>query len=387
VTPAIAAARLTGTAHRAELPVLVLGPSLGTSAATLWGACAAGLADAFDLVAWDLPGHGYNRAVPEEPFTVAELAAGVLSVVDDVLTGRGEPGARFWYAGVSVGGAVGLQLLLDAPARVAGAALLCTGARIGTPESWAERVAQLGASGTAGLVPDTAKRWFAPAFLDREPDRGAALLRGLADVADEGYAQVCGALAGFDVRDRLDRVAAPVLAVAGAEDAVTPAAGLEEVARGVRRGTLVVLDGVAHLAPAEAPERVTRLLRHHFLGEPLDSPELTTGLAHELRELHELHELHEVHELHGGQATTGPRARDAVWERPGLDVRTRAVVALAAAVAGGRHDDLATDVRAALDHGLSAEEVREVLLQAAVGVEVADADAAFRIAEQALEDR
>jgi 3-oxoadipate enol-lactonase/4-carboxymuconolactone decarboxylase len=370
VTPAITAARLTGAAHRAELPVLVLGPSLGTSAATLWGACAAGLADVFDVVAWDLPGHGYNRAVPEEPFTVAELAAGVLSVVDDVLTGRGEPGARFCYAGDSVGGAVGLQLLLDAPSRVAGAALLCTGARIGTPASWAERVAQLRASGTVGLVPGTAERWFAPGFLDREPDRGAALLRALADVADEGYAQVCGALAAFDVRDRLDRITAPVLAIAGADDAVTPAAGLEEVAHGVRRGTLVVLDGVAHLAPAEAPERVARLLRNHFLGEPLDFSEAATGLGRELREL---------------RALSGPAARGAVRERPGLDRRSRSVVALAAAVAGGRLDGLATDVRAALDHGLRAEEVREVLLQAAAGVELADADAAFRVAEQVLE--
>jgi 3-oxoadipate enol-lactonase/4-carboxymuconolactone decarboxylase len=347
----------------------VLGPSLGTSAAALWGACAAGLNDAFDVVAWDLPGHGYNRAVPEEPFTMAELAAGVLSVVDDVLTGRGEPGARFWYAGASVGGAVGLQLLLDAPSRLAGAALLCTGARIGTPESWEERVAQLRASGTVGLVPATAERWFAPGFRDREPDRGAALLRALADVSDEGYAQVCGALAAFDVRDRLDRIAAPVLAIAGAEDAVTPAAGLEEVVRGVRRGTLVVLDGVAHLAPAEAPERVARLVRHHFLGEPLDGPEVTTDLAREL------------------QALAGRPARDEVWARPGLDVRSRSVAALAAAVAGGHHDELATDVRIALYHGLTADEVREVLLQGAVGVEVPVADAAFRIAERALEDR
>ena len=64
--------------HRAELPLLVLGPSLGTSARSLWGDCATHLTDAFDVLAWDLPGHGHNRSVPEEPFTMAELAAGVL---------------------------------------------------------------------------------------------------------------------------------------------------------------------------------------------------------------------------------------------------------------------------------------------------------------------
>ena len=39
-------------------PLLVLGPSLGTSARTLWGACAERLTDRFHVVAWDLPGHG-----------------------------------------------------------------------------------------------------------------------------------------------------------------------------------------------------------------------------------------------------------------------------------------------------------------------------------------
>ena len=118
--PVVTAVRLTGAAHRAELPLLVLGPSLGTSATTLWSDCAAaGLSDVFDVVAWDLPGHGHNRSVPEEPFTMAELAAGVLRVVDDVQAERGDD--TFFYAGDSVGGTVGLQLLLDVPARVSAA--------------------------------------------------------------------------------------------------------------------------------------------------------------------------------------------------------------------------------------------------------------------------
>src|SRR5690606_7495185 len=117
--PGVTAVRMTAARDRDGLPLLVLGPSLGTTATTLWTATAAGLTDAFDVVAWDLPGHGHNRSVPEEPFTMAGLAAGVLGVVDDLLTARGEPRASFFHAGDSVGGAVGLQLMLDAPDRVA----------------------------------------------------------------------------------------------------------------------------------------------------------------------------------------------------------------------------------------------------------------------------
>ena len=211
----VTAVRLGG---RPGLPLLVLGPSLGTSATTLWSAAAERLARDFQVVAWDLPGHGTNRAPVEGPVTVAGLAADVLDLVDslvDDLTPR-----PFHYAGDSVGGAVGLQLLLDAPQRVSSATLLCTGARIGEREGWLERVETVRASGTPALVPASAERWFGPGFLDREPDRGSALLHALRDADDAGYVAVCGALAEFDVRDRLAEIKTPVLAVAGSADAV-----------------------------------------------------------------------------------------------------------------------------------------------------------------------
>ena len=135
--PAITAVRLTGARHRAELPLLVLGPSLGTSATHAVGARAPrGLTDAFDVVAWDLPGHGHNRAGARRAVHDGRARRRACSrVVDDMLAERGEPGGPFAYAGDSVGGAVGLQLLLDAPDRVAAAALLCTGAKIGDAAS------------------------------------------------------------------------------------------------------------------------------------------------------------------------------------------------------------------------------------------------------------
>lgn len=238
-------------------PLLILGPSLGTSADALWGACVEHLGDAIDVVAWDLPGHGAQRHAVVRDLGVADLAAGVLERLDD---------RPFHYAGVSVGGAVGLQLLLDAPDRVLSAVLLCTGARIGTVASWEERVQQVQRAGTTSLLEASARRWFGPGFTDREPERTSALLHALSDASDQGYAAVCGALAAFDVRDRLGEIAAAVLAVAGSADVATPPDTLREIADGVRDGRLVVLDGVGHLAPAEAPDAVAALVREHVLG-------------------------------------------------------------------------------------------------------------------------
>ena len=362
MVPHITAVRLTGRAERAELPLLVLGPALGTSAGDLWSACAAGLDDAFDILAWDLPGHGHNRSVPDEPFTMAELAAGVLAIVDEVQHQREDPGRPFHYAGVSVGGAIGLQLLLDAPERVVAAALLCTGARIGSEASWAGRIGQVSVSGTAVLVEGSAQRWFGPGFLEREADAARGLLRGLEQTQDDGYLHVCEALATFDVRDRLGEVTAPVLAVAGSHDPATPPEGLHEIADGVRQGTYAELDGVAHLAPVEAPAAVVALLRQHFLGETTDS----TGFSDDFERL--------VTQYVDGD----------IWTRPGLDRRSRSLVALTALVARGHRDELAVHLRAARSNGVTVEEIKEVLLQTAVYCGVPAAGAAFRIAQQVL---
>ena len=73
-------------------PLLLLGTSIGTSAAALWSASAALLGERFHVVAWDLPGHGRNTEPVSAGFTMAELASGVLALADQVLTDRGEPG-------------------------------------------------------------------------------------------------------------------------------------------------------------------------------------------------------------------------------------------------------------------------------------------------------
>lgn len=235
---------------------LVLGPALGTSADALWGRCAALLEPVFDVVVWDLPGHGANRdAVADPALRIEQLAAGVLREVE----------GPFVYAGASVGGAVGLQLLLDAPERVTSAVLLCTGARLGEPQAWFDRAELVRTAGTAALREGAAQRWFAPGFVDRRPEVAAALVDHLVAADDAGYAAVCHALAHFDVRDRLGEIAVPVLAIGGRHDVATSTGLLEQIGSGVRHGRTVVLDDVAHLAPAEAPELVATLIADHAL--------------------------------------------------------------------------------------------------------------------------
>ena len=363
-------------------PLLLLGPSLGTSVEALWGRCVARLRGDYHVVGWELPGHGRGRPA-HSGFGIAGLAKAVLELADRI-----RPGAPFRYAGDSVGGAVGLQLLLDAPERVEAAVLLCTGAKIGESTGWRQRAETVRSDGTQAVVAGSIQRWFSPGFPEREPEAAGALLDVLRAVDPESYALVCEALATFDVRERLGSIRAPVLAVAGADDQPAPAEGLKFIADHVRNGRLVVLDDVAHLAPAERPGTVAALIDEHFAGKRTVEDTRAAGMAVRRAVLGDAH-------VDRAVQGTNPFTRDfqelitayawgEIWTRPGLDRRSRSMITLTALVALGHHEELAMHVRAARTNGLSADEIKELLLQTAIYCGVPAANTAFRIAQRVL---
>jgi 3-oxoadipate enol-lactonase len=241
-----------------DKPLLVVGPSLGTSS-VLWTQAGSLLGSDFDVVAWDLPGHGVSPAAAET-FSVADLADAVVELVDSIA-----PGEKFHYAGVSLGGATGLQLGIKHGDRLKSLSVQCSGAKIGTPEGWLERAETVRTQGTPVMIQGSAERWFAPGFMDREPEVSSRLLHSLRDADRFSYAFCCEALAGFDVRDQLGSITVPTQVVAGVLDEVAPPSMAEEVVAGITAGggtaSAATLGGVAHLAPAEAPAHTAELMR------------------------------------------------------------------------------------------------------------------------------
>ncbi len=238
MTPSIT---LTASIGPDTAPLVVLGPSLGTST-ILWSRVIPLLCARYRLVAWDLPGHG-SSAAATAPYSLGELA-------DAVVESVGEP---FHYSGVSLGGCVGLEILLRHPDRVNSAAIVASGAAIGEATAWQDRAALVRAQSTSALIAGSAQRWFAPGTPERDPDLAGRLLHALQDADDESYALACEALATFDVRDRLGEIAHPIVAVWGAHDIVTPEASALEIARGVRNGRTTSLPGASHLPPIDDP--------------------------------------------------------------------------------------------------------------------------------------
>jgi len=74
-----------------------------------------------------------------------------------------------------------------------------------------------------------------------------------------------------------------------------------------------------------------------------------------------------------------------IWTRPGLDLRTRSCITVAMLVALNRPEELVLHLRGALNNGVSRDELKEVLLQAAVYCGVPAANSAFKVAAEVLD--
>ncbi|MFD7325861.1 3-oxoadipate enol-lactonase [Streptomyces sp. NPDC059875] len=364
-----------GLHHRVEgpatAPALILGPSLGTSTA-LWDAVAPELSVTHRVVRWDLPGHGGSPAALIGPgATVADLAGLVLALADRLGV------ERFSYAGVSLGGAVGLHLAAHHPERVERLAVLCSSAHFGGSAPWEERAATVRREGLAALAETADARWFTRGFTL------PALVDDHRKADPDAYAACCDALAAFDLRDRLPSITAPTLLVAGREDPATPPAHLREIADAVPGAALTEIAGASHLAPAEQPGAVLAALRGHFAGGGAKR-----GMEVRRQVLGDAH----VDRAQARQTDFTARFQDfisryawgEIWTDPTLSRRERSLVTLTALVAHGHLEELAMHVRAARRNGLSPDEIGAVLLQTAVYCGVPAANAAFAVAQRVL---
>lgn len=267
-TPQLTPTLLTGSAEElssGKRPVLVVGPSLGTSVSALWSPALPQLAQHFTVIGWDLPGHGDSPA-SSAPFTIDQLADAVETMVSAQAAAAGlRADHRLFFAGVSISGAVSLTLARRKQGLFSSFAVICSAAKIGEPQAWLDRADLVAEAGTPTMVEGSAQRWFAEGFIGEHPEISTALLHSLQHTDRHSYAHACFGLSQFDLRQQLGEITQPVLALAGAHDTVCPPAEAQFIAESVPGARAQVLPAVAHLAPAEDPESTADLLKEHFL--------------------------------------------------------------------------------------------------------------------------
>jgi pimeloyl-ACP methyl ester carboxylesterase len=192
--------------------------------------------------------------------SMAEMAASVLEAMPE----------RFAMAGLSMGGYVAFEVLRRAPGRVARLALLDTSARADTPEQTRRRrgLIELAGKGRFRGVPERLLPLLVHPTRVEEAELPAAVTAMAERIGRDAFLRQQEAIMGRpDSRPDLVRIACPTLVLCGRQDALTPLARHTEMAAGIARSRLVVIENCGHLAPMERPAEVTAALKAWLAAE------------------------------------------------------------------------------------------------------------------------
>lgn len=240
-------------AGSAESPAVVFANSLGTDL-RVWDSFLPHLPKRFRLVRYDMRGHGLTDETPG-PYTVPGLAADLARLLDRL----GIEGALL--CGLSIGGMVAQELAVARPDLVRGLVLMDTAHRIGTAESWQQRIDAVTRGGIASIADAILERWFAPSFHARRADELAGYRNMLTRTPAGGYAACCAAVRDADLTARASLIRQPCLCVAGEADGATPPDLVRELARLIPGASFELIADAGHLPCVEQPEATARAVR------------------------------------------------------------------------------------------------------------------------------
>lgn len=207
-------------------------------AAVMWGPQLEGLARVATTVAVDLPGHG------DSPGPGCSSVAAYAAAVAEAVTRAGL--GPVVACGLSLGGAIVQQLLLDHPTWLTAGILCSTGAKLKV----APAILQAVRADYPAFVASQASWMVAPGG---DPSVLAGLLAATAALPPEVTAGDFEACDAFDVRARLGSINRPVLVLSGADDGLTPPTYSDYLAARIPGARRVQLAAAGHLVPLEQP--------------------------------------------------------------------------------------------------------------------------------------
>jgi len=354
--------------------VLIFSHSLGCDH-TQWDEQVSAMLPHFRVLRYDTRGHG-GTGVPPGDYSIEMLARDALALADALGIGR------FAWCGLSLGGMIGQWIAAHAPDRVDALVLANTSAHFPDPGILENRRKAVLETGMAAIEQAVLDRFFTAEQLQSDSLAVANSRRVLRATNPLGYAGCCAAIRDMDQRALLASIRVPTLIIVGDRDVSTPFAGHGEILARSIAGALVEHLPTAHLSNLGAPRSFTAALFRFLLPAPADplaagfeKRRAVLGSAHVDRAIANSTDFNRAF-----QEMLTRYAWGTVWQRPGLDDRTRRLLTLAVTAALGRWEEFRLHLRAALAGGIEPCDVEETLLHVSIYAGVPAANTAFQIA-------
>ena len=237
--------------------LLIMGHAYG---AGMWHRTAPELAASYRVVRFDNRGAG-RSSDPPGPYSVQLMADDALAVLD----AAGAASAHVY--GVSLGGAIALQLALDHPGRVRSLILGCTAASAeGVPRgALLTRVRSLLPAAVLNRMAWTLL--YGPGTPAARRAEDQQIVRRTRCSGRGRRGQLAGA-AGFDVTGRLGEIRIPALVMHGAKDRIVPAASAQRLVGGIAGARLVMFPDGGHAYITDVAQAANQEALHFLGGIP-----------------------------------------------------------------------------------------------------------------------
>lgn len=252
----------TGTSHT-ETVVLIHGVGHDL---TYWDRQIEALESQFNVVAFDLPGHGRSEA-NDGKWSFSYAADVVTQLILEVST------APVHLVGISFGGMIAQVTAFARPDLIRTLTLIGTASRFPDQvrEGMRTRAELIRREGMVAVVQGSLERWFTEEFRENRPDIMDRTTKTLLGDDPATQAAIWDLIATLDTDKRLSELTCPTLILVGEHDPSTPPTVATHLAESIRDAHLVVLPGASHIATVETPNAVNQeFLR--FLSEHSSLP-------------------------------------------------------------------------------------------------------------------
>jgi 3-oxoadipate enol-lactonase len=239
-----------------ECPVLLFINSIGTTR-DLWLPQVPALVGTYRVIRYDARGHG-SSSVPAGNYSIEQLGRDALAILD------AEGAKTAHICGISLGGLTAMWLGINAPDRIASLILANTAARIGSVQSWTDRIALVQERSMRAVAEMAIPRWFSPGYRRRHEEIVTQFKTMVETCPTAGYLGCCAALRDEDLREAIAKISCPVLVIAGSTDEATPPEGMRFIHEHIAGSKMLTLDA-AHLSNVEQDEAFTSAVMG-FLG-------------------------------------------------------------------------------------------------------------------------
>jgi|SRR5450756_686101 len=228
---------------------IVLIHSLGLDL-TYWDRQIEALSPTYDVVAFDLPGHGRSSAPPQN-WSFDQAASRVAALIEEI---GPEPAHLI---GVSVGGMIAQALVLARPELVRSMTLIATASTFPEPVRAIMREHRdvVKRDGMAAVLP-TLAFWLTAETMTQRPHLIDRITKTVLGNDAAVYADMWTMIADLNIIDRLGEITCPTLLMVCEGDHNTPPACSAAMAERMQNARLIVLPNGAHIAPLEASDAI-----------------------------------------------------------------------------------------------------------------------------------